>query len=154
MRKKLARAARTALTQCLVLKPDEKLLVIVNPETRRIGEALYKEGLKITPQTLLMVYPKGTINGEEPPALVSEVMMKSDVIVAPTVMSVTHTAARRRACKLGARMATMPGITEDFFVRGLERRLRGDPEDHQDDPRVSRQGRRRARHRPPRGPTS
>jgi aminopeptidase len=117
--KKLARAARTALTQCLVLKSNEKFLVIVNPETRRIGEALYKEGLKITPQTLLMVYPKGTINGEEPPALVSEAMSKSDVIVAPTVMSVTHTAARRRACKFGARMATMPGITEDFFVRGL-----------------------------------
>jgi len=62
--KKLAKAARTALTQCLVLKPSEKLLVIVNPETRRIGEALYKEGLKITPHTLLMVYPKGSINGE------------------------------------------------------------------------------------------
>ena len=117
--KKLARAARTALTQCLVLKETEKLLIIVNPETRRIGEALYREGLKLTPQTLLLVYPKGTINGEEPPPLVADTMAKSDVIVAPTVMSVTHTAARRRACKTGARMATMPGITEDFFVRGL-----------------------------------
>ncbi len=117
--KKLLRAARTALTQCLAVKDNEKILIVANPETRRIGEALYKEGVKLSPQTALFIYPKGTINGEEPPPLVADAMAKSDVIVAPTVMSVTHTAARRRAVKAGARMATMPGITEDFFVRGL-----------------------------------
>jgi leucyl aminopeptidase (aminopeptidase T) len=117
--KKLLRAARTALTQCLAVKDNEKILIVANPETRRIGEALYKEGVKLSAQTALFIYPKGTINGEEPPPLVADAMVKSDVIVAPTVMSVTHTAARRRAVKAGARMATMPGITEDFFVRGL-----------------------------------
>lgn len=117
--KKLARAARTALTQCLAVKENETVLVIANPETQRIAEALYKEGLKVTPHTALLLYPKGTINGEEPPALVTDAMAKSDVIIAPTVTSVTHTAARRRACKAGARMATMPGISEEFFVRGL-----------------------------------
>ncbi len=117
--KKLFRAARTALMQCLVVKENEKLLVIANPETQRLGEALYKEGLKLTRQVSLLIYPKGTINGEEPPPLVADAMAKADVVVAPTVTSVTHTAARRRACKLGARMATMPGITEEFFVRGL-----------------------------------
>ena len=117
--KKLARAARTAFTQCLAVKETEKVLVVANPETQRIAEALYREGLKITPHTTLLLYPRGTINGEEPPELVAEAMTKVDVIVAPTVTSVTHTAARRRACKVGARMATMPGISEDFFVRGL-----------------------------------
>lgn len=117
--KKLARAARTALTQCLAVKENEKVLILANPETQRIAEALYREGLKITPHTSIFLYPRGTINGEEPPELVAEAMTKVDVIVAPTVTSVTHTAARRRACKAGARMATMPGITEDFFVRGL-----------------------------------
>jgi aminopeptidase len=116
---KLTRAARTALTQCLVVKEDEKVLIVANPETRRIAEALYKEGLKISPHTALLLYPKGTINGEEPPPLVADTMARSDVIIAPTVTSVTHTAARRRACKAGARMATMPGISEEFFVRGL-----------------------------------
>jgi leucyl aminopeptidase (aminopeptidase T) len=117
--KKLARAARTALTQCLAVKTNEKLLIVANPETQRIGEALYNEGLKLCSQVALLLYPRGTINGEEPPSLVADAMMKSDVIVAPTITSITHTAARRRACKVGARMATMPGITEDFFVRGL-----------------------------------
>ncbi len=117
--KKLAKAAKTALTQCLALKETEKLLIVTNPETQRLGEALYKEGAKLCSQVALLLYPKGTINGEEPPPLVADAMAKSDVIVAPTVTSVTHTAARRRACKAGARMATMPGITEEFFIRGL-----------------------------------
>jgi len=117
--KRMSLAAKTALTQCLGLKENEKLLIVTNPENQRIAEALYNEGIKLGAQAALLFYPKGTINGEEPPPLVADAMYKSDVIVAPTVTSITHTAARRRACKKGARMATMPGITEDFFVRGL-----------------------------------
>jgi leucyl aminopeptidase (aminopeptidase T) len=115
----MARAARTALTQCLAVQESERLLIVTNPENQRIGETLYKEGVKLGAQAALLYYPKGTMNGEEPPQLIADTMAKSDVIVAPTVTSITHTAARRRACRAGARMATMPGITEDFFVRGL-----------------------------------
>jgi leucyl aminopeptidase (aminopeptidase T) len=117
--RQMARAARTALTQCLGVKEEEKLLIVTNPEYRRIGEALYAEGAKIGAQAALLYYPKGTINGEEPPPLIASAMLKSDVVVAPTIASITHTTARRKACKAGARIATMPGITEDFFVRGL-----------------------------------
>jgi aminopeptidase len=117
--KNLASAARIALTQCLGVEEGEKLLIVTNPEMGRIGEALFREGVKLKAETALMYYPKGTINGEEPPPLVAEAMIKSDVIVAPTVTSITHTQARRKACKAQARMATMPGITEDFFIRGL-----------------------------------
>ncbi len=117
--KKLASAARVALTQCLGVKKEEKLLIVTNPEMKRIGEALFKEGQKLGADSTLLYYPKGSINGEEPPRLVAEAMVKSDVIVAPTVTSITHTQARHRACKAQARMATMPGITEEFFVRGL-----------------------------------
>lgn len=117
--KKMARAAKTALAQCLALKENEKLLIVTNPENRRIGEALYNEGVQLGAQAALMFYPTGTMNGEEPPPLVTDAMARADVIVAPTTMSITHTEARKRACKAGARMATMPGISEDFFVRGL-----------------------------------
>ncbi len=117
--KKLASAARVALIQCLGIEEGEKLLIVSNPEMSRISEALYREGVKLKAETALLYYPKGTINGEEPPPLVANAMLKSDVIIAPTVTSITHTQARRKACKAQSRMATMPGITEDFFVRGL-----------------------------------
>ena len=117
--KKMSVAARTALSQCLAVKAGERLLIVTNPENQRIGAALYDAGVKMGATTALLYYPKGAINGEEPPSLVADSMLKADVIVAPTVMSITHTKARRRACKTGARVATMPGITEEIFVRGL-----------------------------------
>ena len=85
--KKLASAARVALTQCLGVEEGEKLLIVTNLEMSRIGEALYHEGVKIGAEAALLYYPKGTINGEEPPPLVASAMLKSDVIIAPTLDS-------------------------------------------------------------------
>jgi len=117
--RKMNAAARTALAQCLGLREGERLLVVTNPEMKRLGEAVYSEGIKLGAQVTMMIYPKGKIDGEEPPELVAYAMAKADVIVAPTVKSITHTRARRKACTNGARVATMPGITEEIFVRGL-----------------------------------
>lgn len=46
-------------------------------------------------------------------------MARASAVVAPTSRSLTHTEARRAACAAGARVATMPGITEDTLVRCL-----------------------------------
>lgn len=117
--KKMAQAANTALIQCLGIRQGEKLLIVANPEYQRIGEALYAEGVKLGAQAALLYYPKGGASGEEPPPLIASAMAKSDVVVAPTAASLANTIATRRACRAGARVATMPGITEEFFVRGL-----------------------------------
>jgi len=39
------------------------------------------------------------------------------VVICVTSKSLTHTAARREACARGARVGTMPGITEDMMLR-------------------------------------
>jgi aminopeptidase len=45
-------------------------------------------------------------------------MAAADVVVVPTTHSLTHTRARLQAVERGARVATMPGITEDMFREG------------------------------------
>ena len=47
-------------------------------------------------------------------------MLEFDVVFAPTMYSITHTFARKRASKRGARIATMPGITRDMFERCID----------------------------------
>ncbi len=113
------KAAHTALKDCMKLKSDELLLVVTDTELEKIGEAFFKAGkaLDAVPMIIKM-YPLSR-NGEEPPGTVSRAMANSDVVVAPTAMSITHTGARRNACSAGARVATMPGITEDTMIRGL-----------------------------------
>jgi leucyl aminopeptidase (aminopeptidase T) len=44
-------------------------------------------------------------------------MAKMDVVMCPTSKSLTHTDARRAASAAGARIATLPGVTEEIMIR-------------------------------------
>ncbi|MFC1477607.1 aminopeptidase [candidate division KSB1 bacterium] len=112
--------ARMALTTCMNVKNGEKVLIVTNPEIMSIAEALFIEARNLNAEPFILVYPPGKMNGEEPPANVRDAMFDADVILAPTVMSISHTDARRSVSKKGrARIATLPGITEEVFIRGL-----------------------------------
>jgi leucyl aminopeptidase (aminopeptidase T) len=57
--------------------------------------------------------------------------LKADVVMVPTVQSLSHTAARKAATDAGARIATFPGVTEEMLARVMsadmgELRRRGD----------------------------
>ncbi|MBD3225551.1 MAG: aminopeptidase [Caldithrix sp.] len=116
----LKSAAQTALTACLGLKKTESLMILTDDNKLNIGKALYEVGQTITGDALLIVMPPADVNGQEPPQPIANLMQKFDVVVCPTTKSVTHTDAKRNACKAGARVATMPGITEDIMIRTLK----------------------------------
>ncbi|MFB6130303.1 MAG: aminopeptidase [Salinigranum sp.] len=114
------RAAGTAVRQCLDLRPDETCVVVTDDERLPLGEVLYDVAAEITGEPVLVRYPPGTQHGEEPPAPVAAAMAEADAFLAPTTKSISHTRARSRANERGARGATLPGITEDVFVTGLD----------------------------------
>ncbi len=116
----LHQAAKTALLSCLGLKKDETLMILTDDNKISIGSALYSVGKELCKDTVLVQMPPAAVNGQEPPAPITAMMLGYDVIVCPTSKSVTHTDARRNACKKGARVATMPNITEDIMIRGLK----------------------------------
>ena len=45
-------------------------------------------------------------------------MKAADVVICPMKTSITHTRAKIEAAEAGARIATMPGITEEMFAMG------------------------------------
>ncbi|WP_435361434.1 aminopeptidase [Haloarchaeobius sp. DFWS5] len=116
----LREPAETAVHQCLDLQPDESCLVVTDDKRLPIGEALYEVASEVTDDATLMCYPPGNQHGEEPPAPVAAAMEASDVFLAPTTKSLSHTRARGNACEAGARGATLPGITEEVFTTGLD----------------------------------
>lgn len=59
-----------------------------------------------------------TRHGEEISLPVAEAMKNSDVVIAPTTFSLTHTQAKINARKAGARVASMPGVTEKMMAQG------------------------------------
>jgi leucyl aminopeptidase (aminopeptidase T) len=44
-------------------------------------------------------------------------MLASQVVIAPTIQSLSHTAARKAASEAGVRVASMPGVTEEMLAR-------------------------------------
>lgn len=114
----LERGARIALEDCMGVKEGEKVLVVTDTVKRRIGEALFKVASELRTEAMILVMLPRTRHGEEPPEAVAEAMKHADAVVCPTQFSLTHTQARKRACEAGARIATMPGITEEMFSSG------------------------------------
>ncbi|MFC6754334.1 aminopeptidase [Halorubrum tibetense] len=120
MRDQLGSAARTAIEQCLRVESDESVVVVTDDEREPIGEALYDAATEVTDDATVLRYPPSDQHGTEPPAPVAAAMAEADVFLAPTTKSLSHTRARGAACDAGARGATLPGITEDVFVTGLD----------------------------------
>ncbi len=120
MSDQLATAARTAIEQCLSVGPEETVTVITDDKRRPIGEALYGAARAATDDVSLIQYPPGEQHGAEPPSPVAAAMAAGDVFLAPTSKSLSHTRARGAACDGGARGSTLPGITEEVFIAGLD----------------------------------
>lgn len=113
----LGPAVRTIIRRCLAIKPGEEVLVVVDPATRPIGEALRNEAASVSADAVLAVMDERATDGTEPPRALAAALRACDVFIAPTSRSLSHTAARKSATDAGARGATMPGVTEDMLAR-------------------------------------
>ncbi len=110
---------------CLAVKDGEEVLVVCNPATQLLGERLRAEAAAAGADAVLTVISERASHAAEPPATVAEAMAASDVLLAPTVQSLSHTAARKRASENGARCATLPGVTEDMLARVMSADMEG-----------------------------
>ncbi len=116
----LREPAETAVQQCMGLGAEESCVVVTDDRREAIGDALYEVASEVTEETALVRYPPGEQHGAEPPVPVAAAMAGADVVLAPTTKSLSHTRARTDANDAGARVATLPGITEPVFRTGLD----------------------------------
>jgi len=97
------------------LTSDETVLVVSDEERRDIGRALVDAAHNVGATTVYAEIAADEEHGKEPPAPVAAAMRASDVVLAPTTRSLTHTEARKEACEAGARVGTMPGVTPEVM---------------------------------------
>jgi leucyl aminopeptidase (aminopeptidase T) len=115
----LGPAVETVVGRCLAVKPGEQILVVVDPSTPLIGEALRGAAARAGADAVLAVMDEREIDGAEPPRPIAGALEACDVFIAPTRRSLSHTVARRQATDAGARGATMPGVSEDMLARAM-----------------------------------
>ncbi len=116
--KHLKISAETVIKTCMDVRRGENVLIVCDPTTGDIGQALHEAANERSDNVLLIVMPKARHHGEEPPTPVSNLMRRQQVVIAPTRYSLTHTRAIRQSLREGARVATMPGMTNEMFSRG------------------------------------
>jgi leucyl aminopeptidase (aminopeptidase T) len=110
-------AAETVVRRCLAVKPHEDVLVVADPHTRAIGEALRDEAAAVGGEAVLALMDEREMDGTEPPRPIAAALSACDVFMVPTFRSISHTTARKRASDRGARGATLPGVTEEMLAR-------------------------------------
>ncbi|OPX34163.1 leucyl aminopeptidase [candidate division KSB1 bacterium 4484_188] len=116
---KLQKAAHIAVKDCMAVSGNETVLVITDRLRHKTGYAIYEAAQELGKEAFLLEMKEREINGQEPPEAVAELMKMVNVVICPTTKSLTHTDARREACKAGARVGTLPGITEDMMIRTM-----------------------------------
>ncbi|MGE5235925.1 MAG: aminopeptidase [Acidobacteriota bacterium] len=115
----LEHAALVAVRDCLGLQAQETLLIVSDPPLAGLAHLLAEAARGLAREVVTIEYAVRALNGQEPPPPVASAMAGADAVLAVTTRSITHTAARRAATSAGARVATMPGITEECLVRTM-----------------------------------
>ncbi len=121
----LEQAISAVVRECIGVREGEELLVICNPATRDLGERMRAEGEAAGADAVLAVMSERESHAAEPPEPVAAAMAKADAVLAPTVQSLSHTAARKAASEAGARIATLPGVTEEMLARVMSADMDG-----------------------------
>jgi aminopeptidase len=113
----LDRAVTTVIRDCLGLQPGEEVLVVCNPSSEQLGALLRIHAQGEGAEATLAVISERESHAAEPPQAVAAAMLAVDVVIAPTIQSLSHTEARRAASEAGVRVASMPGVTEEMLAR-------------------------------------
>lgn len=113
-------AIKAVFEGALKLKPTESCLIVTDTVKETIGRAFYEYALTITDRAYIAVMDPTEEHAAEPPEEITQKMLSYDVQMLITEKSLTHTKARIKATQRGARIATMPDITEDIANRCLD----------------------------------
>ncbi|MEM7821345.1 MAG: aminopeptidase [Candidatus Aenigmatarchaeota archaeon] len=105
---------KKVIKDAIRLKPRENVLIVYDEEKESIANLFFKACESIT-EVYSSRIKKREETRREPPKAIAEAMKFSDVILAITSISLTHSKAIRDAIKRGARVASMPGLNKKMF---------------------------------------
>lgn len=114
---KYQKAARKVLLECMGIQPEEKLLIVTDAIEKPVSDIFYEAAKHLHLNVVEILIPVGQVSGQEPPKEAACEMLKYPVQLLITTKSLTHTFARKNACKNGARIATMATISKEIIGR-------------------------------------
>ncbi|MFB6115530.1 MAG: aminopeptidase [Candidatus Nanohalobium sp.] len=116
----LRAGAETIVKQCLNVQKDEHVLVLNDSNDQDLIDALLEVLEEEAGLALLKEYEEPENHGDEPPEEVAQATKDADVVIAPTMKSLSHTKARHEACDAGTRIVTLPTIDREIWNGSLQ----------------------------------
>ena len=117
--KRIQDSALKLLKQSVRLKRGERITLVTDREDCMIFIALSAAARQLGGD-VAEVYLSPNRMHSAPIPIAKDIFAKSDVIVAPTRISITHSPETYLARKKGARVVSMPDVTERMFLRAME----------------------------------
>lgn len=112
-------AAKIVISDCMGVKPGEKVVVVADTLLHNLGKVLFEAAVNARAEAQLMIMIPRESNAEEPPAPVAAALLEADVALLVTSKSLSHTKARKEANDKGTRIASLPGLTSQVMARTL-----------------------------------
>jgi len=102
-------------------KLDEKILVLADDYDKKRLELAHEVYDILLPKynADIFTYKNTGQNGKEPDKQVAAKLLDYDILIMLNSFSLSHTDARRKATKNGARIASMPGFNREMFFTGM-----------------------------------
>jgi len=115
----LRQASRKLFLQNVGLKKRERVLLVTDGNAPRLFKALYETVVELGARASVLKISADRRNSEPIPQA-RALFNAANVIIAPTAKSISHCPETRIARKrFGARVASMPGITEKLFLKAM-----------------------------------
>jgi leucyl aminopeptidase (aminopeptidase T) len=112
--------ARKLIRTCADVKPHEKVLIVTDPERRRVADALAVAAHEAGTRPVVISMMPNKLDGEEPHELARSAMLEADVIFAPVTRSISHSQAVKNALGAGARFLSLAKFDDrQLFVGGI-----------------------------------
>lgn len=120
IRNDLRAAAIRLLENNIKLKKGERVALVTDRTKCRIFNTL-KQVVKESGVDLVEVHLDPKRPNSAPIPRAKKILINSDIIIAPTTKSISHSPETRLARKkYGARVASMPGITPELFIKAMK----------------------------------
>jgi 2,5-dihydroxypyridine 5,6-dioxygenase len=108
-----AEGAARLVDVCAGLRAGESALVLCDPSTRAVGEAIATAARARSERVELLEIPALRMHGDEPPAAAAARMPEVNVLFAATAFSLAHSQARAAATAAGTRCLSLPDLTPE-----------------------------------------
>ena len=112
------KGAQKIVRICANIRPGEKVLILTDTKTLRVGELIAIAALEAAEDVVLAVFPPRCAHGEEPPSHIASAMKEADVVIMPLTYSMTHASATKEAREKGARIISMGDFSEHMLEEG------------------------------------